>query len=153
MVPPARLIHAPRGAVQIGVGVDGADAVAFGKGHDAPADGRFLRHGFERVKNQDRRWLTTSSARPLRRLPAHPLEGVERHENLGNGGLPAAAEQPHIVPVHFHVGWGKGLYVLENVSYGRHRSVPPKSLCSAAILTEVLKECKHNTTNDKGYIT
>ena len=125
------VVDTRRGAVQIGVGIDGADAMA-AKGHDAPADGRFLRHGFERVKN-DRMVGDDQLRAPLRRLPAHPLEGVERHENLGNGGLPAAAEKPHIVPVHFHVGWGKGFYVLENVSYSRHRSVPPELLCSACI--------------------
>ena len=58
---------------------------------------------------------------------------IERDKDGIDRRVEPPTEQTDIVPVHFHVGWGKGFYVLENVSYSRHRSVPPKSLCSACI--------------------
>ena len=46
-------------------------------------------------------------------------------QNLFHFPVFAAAEQTHVVPALHHIRRGNGFDVLQNISYGCHRCVPP----------------------------
>ena len=96
-------------AVQIGMGVDGANTVCTQQLHRPPY-GSFIRHGLEGLENQGMVGDNQLRA-PSGGFLAHALKGVEGDQNFCHRAVSAAAEQAHVVPVHFHRAGSKGLKI------------------------------------------
>ena len=91
------------------MGVDGADAFGTQQLH-RPTDGGVVRYGFQRLEDQG--VVSDDQFRaPPGRFPADILKGIEGDQNFRHRAVSAAAQQAHVVPVHFHSAGGQRLHI------------------------------------------